>query len=335
MTLNPQEYVQARRRALVRPENRTPEQIRSSLMQSIGGLQEWERPDLEPRITETRSLPGCRAERVEITTRPGLTAFGWFLTPSSQKPNQPRPGILYLPGHGSGVASDLGMEPDGSQLAPGDKSGYHNLFPLQLIGWGYPVFALEQIGFGERRTPRAISDGPQATSCHEDMGASLMLGETVIGWRVWDAMRALDYMETRPEIESSRMAAAGISGGGLTSLFTGALDTRVKVVIVSGYLNTFEDSVLSLYHCIDNYAPGLLHVAEMKDIAALIAPRALWCENGIQDDIFPIDAFRKTTASLKTVWEKAAHPERFEAHSFPGGHQWNGAPLPDFLKAHL
>ena len=68
--------------------------------------------------------------------------------------------------------------------------------------------------------------------------------------------------------------------------------------MVSGYLNTFRDSVGSLAHCVDNYVPGILNWAEMHDVAGLIAPRPLFVESGEQDNIFPIAA---SIASFRDV----------------------------------
>lgn len=72
----------------------------------------------------------------------------------------------------------------------------------------------------------------------------------------------------------------GISGGGLVAAFASALDERIKAAVVSGYVNTFEASIMAIRHCIDNYVPGLLQDAEMPDIVGLIAPRPLLIESG-------------------------------------------------------
>src|ERR1041385_360733 len=82
----------------------------------------------------------------------------------------------------------------------------------------------------------------------------------------------------------------GISGGGTVTVFSTALEPRIRAALVSGYLNTFKDSVGSLAHCIDNYVPGILNYAEMHDIAGLIAPRPLFVESGEKDNISPIKA---------------------------------------------
>jgi len=162
-----------------------------------------------------------------------------------------------------------------------------------------------------------------------------MLGETMTGWRVWDAMRALDYMVTRPEVDPQRLATMGISGGGMTSLFTACLDTRVQVAVVSGYLNTFRDSILAVNHCVDNYVPGLLKVVEMPDMAGLIAPRALFAESGTKDPIFPLPAFEQAVARLREIYAAFGVPERFGWEVFEGDHQFHGVGAFAFLKKYL
>ena len=108
----------------------------------------------------------------------------------------------------------------------------------------------------------------------------------MIGWRVWDIMRTIDYIATRSELDPSRVGCMGISGGGTATLFATALDSRLRVAMISGYLNTFRDSVGSLAHCVDNYIPGILNWAEMHDVAGLIAPRPLFVESGERDGFF-------------------------------------------------
>ena len=82
-----------------------------------------------------------------------------------------------------------------------------------------------------------------------------------------------------------------------------ALEPRVRVAFVSGYLNTFYDSVGSLAHCVDNYVPGILNWVEMSDIAGLIAPRPLFVESGEKDRIFPVEASVSSVRS-PDKWKK-------------------------------
>src|SRR4029079_12088996 len=94
----------------------------------------------------------------------------------------------------------------------------------------------------------------------------------------------------------------GIWGGGTARLFAAGLEPRLKVALVSGYLNTFRDSVGSLAHCIDNYVPGVLHWAEMHDIAGLLAPRPLFVESGEKDNIFPVRASVESFNEVRKIY---------------------------------
>jgi len=124
-------------------------------------------------------------------------------------------------------------------------------------------------------------------------GAALLFGQTMIGWRVWDVMRTIDWIETRKELDAKRVGCMGISGGGTCTTFSAALEPRIKVAMISGYLNIFRDCILSLSHCIDNYVPGILNWAEMYDVAGPIAPRPMFAESGSKDRIFPIAGSRE------------------------------------------
>jgi hypothetical protein len=156
------------------------------------------------------------------------------------------------------------------------------------------------------------------SSCRPAAGAALLLGETMVAWRVYDVMRTLDWIETRDEIDSKRVGCMGISGGGTVTTFASALEPRIKAAMISGYLNTFRDSILSLSHCIDNYVPGILNWCEMYDVASLIAPRPLFAESGDKDGIFP---FGQGALAEHEVFDGE--------HSF-----WGKRGLP-FLAAHL
>jgi len=148
-------------------------------------------------------------------------------------------------------------------------------------------------------------------------------------------MRAIDWIETRKELDAGRVGCMGISGGGTCTLFTSALEPRIRAAMVSGYLNIFRDCILSLSHCIDNYVPGILNWAEMYDVAGLIAPRPLFVESGERDNIFPIAASRASFARVKKVYEVFGAGALTEHETFDGPHSfWGKRGLP-FLAEHL
>jgi dienelactone hydrolase len=252
-------------------------------------------------------------------------------------------------GHGRGAGSTIGIAADGSQRplpsldpplrpfskgTPGTAAEYDADYGLQCVRHGYVVFALETIGFGMRRDAQTQQDHDASHStCLREAMAALMLGETLPGWRVWDAQRALDLLETRPEIDANRLGVMGISGGGLVALFAAALDTRIATCVVSCYFNSFAESVLAIDHCSDNYVPGLLNVCEMPDLAALVAPRILVCEGGSEDDIFPVAAFENAVRQARKIYAAFDCPQSFSAHTFEGGHLFHGEAAFAFLNS--
>jgi hypothetical protein len=148
-------------------------------------------------------------------------------------------------------------------------------------------------------------------------------------------MRAIDYLGTRPEVDSARIATLGASGGGTTSLLTGAVDQRVKVAVVSAYFNTFRDSIVSISHCPDNYVPGLLQDMEMYDLSGLVAPRALFVESGRNDRIFPIAGSQTAAEKARAIYRSFGVPDRFGYEIHEGAHEVHLVGAFDFLKRAL
>ena len=303
--------------------------LRAKLTELVGGFPQ-ERCDLQPEVLETREFPSYIRETVQFKSRLHSVIFGYFLSPKHLNNSTPNPTILCLAGHGRGVDDIVGIEEDGSMRT--EWGGYQNDFALQCVAHGYTVLAIEQFGFGHRRDAVAHQKGGGTSSCQPSAGAALLLGHTMVGWRVYDAMRAFDYLSTRPEVDMSRLGIMGISGGGTTTFFTAAMDTRIKAAVVSGYFNTFRDSILSLSHCIDNYIPNVLQYAEMYDIAGLIAPRALFVESGTADTIFPIEATRFAVNAAKAIFTCFNADDKLGFEVFEAGHSFYGVGAFEFLK---
>lgn len=307
-------------------------ELRAKLRKLVGGLDSEPIP-LSPRIVETKEFASYRRETILLASRPGLELFGYFLTPKSV--TSPTAAVLCLPGHGRGVDSIVGIAEDGSQREIGKPEEYQYDMAPQCVEKGFPAFAIEQMSFGHRRDAKARDSGAAVSSCSRDSMAALMLGETMTGWRVWDAMRGLDYMLTRPEVDPEKLITMGISGGGLTSLFTTALDTRVAACVVSGYFNTFRDSILAIDHCVDNYVPGLLQLVEMPDLAGLIAPRLLFTEGGDRDPIFPVEALEQANDRARKIYAAFGVPAHFDSQLFEGEHWFHGKGAFAFLHNRL
>jgi dienelactone hydrolase len=293
--------------------------LHAKLAELVGGFP-VQRAALQAQTLETRDFPAYRREKFVFESRPGVLVLGYLLTPRDSA--QPHAAMICLPGHGRGVDDIVGIDAQGRDRT--DKPGYQHDFAIQVVEHGMAAVAIEPLAFGCRRDAVTRKKGAEATACQPSAGAALLLGQTMVGWRVYDVMRTIDWIETRKELDARRVGCMGISGGGTVTTFAAALEPRIRAAMISGYLNTFRDSVMSLSHCIDNYVPGILNWAEMYDVAGLIAPRPLFVESGIKDDIFPIEASKASFARVQKVYEvfgaaPLAQQEVFnDVHSFYG-----------------
>ncbi len=303
--------------------------LRAKVSELVGGFPA-ERADLRSQTLEVREFPAYRREKFIFQSKPGLYVLAYLLTPKTQGPFAT---VVCAPGHGRGVDDIVGIDEHGKDRT--DKAGYQHDFALQVVEHGMAAVAIEQMAFGCRRDPRTRKRGLGNSACQPTAGAALLLGQTMIGWRVYDVMRTIDWIETRKELDSKRVGCMGISGGGTCTTFSAALEPRIRAAMISGYLNTFRDSILSLSHCIDNYVPGILNWAEMYDVAGLIAPRPLFVESGEKDDIFPLQASLASFARVKKVYEVFGAADLAQQETFDGPHSFWGVKGLPFLARHL
>jgi dienelactone hydrolase len=304
--------------------------LRAKLTDLIGGFPSQRQP-LRPMTLETRTFPGYRREKIVFDSRPGVSVLAYLLFPATA--TAPAATVVCVPGHGRGVDDIVGIDEQGHDRT--DKAGYQHDFAIQVAEAGMAALAIEPMAFGCRRDPLNARQGLSRKACDPTAGGALMVGETLLAWRVWDVMRTLDYIATRSELDSSRVGCMGISGGGTATLFSAALEPRIRAAMVSGYLNTFRDSVGSLAHCTDNYVPGILNWAEMHDVAGLIAPRPLFAESGERDNIFPIKASIESFGHVCEIYGVFGAADRVEQEVFPGEHSFWGERGIPFLARHL
>ena len=304
--------------------------LRAKLSELIGGFPATRAP-LRPVTLETRAFAGYRREKIVFDSRPGVSVLAYLLLPDRAQP--PAAAVICVPGHGRGVDDIVGIDEQGRERT--DKAGYQHDFAIQVAEAGMAALAIEPMAFGCRRDPLNARQGLSHKGCEPVAGGALMLGETLIAWRVWDVLRAIDYIATRRELDPGRVGCMGISGGGTATLFAAALEPRIRAAMVSGYLNTFRDSVGSLAHCVDNYVPGILNWAEMHDIGGLIAPRALFVESGEKDNIFPIAASVESFRQVREIYRVFDAADRVEQEVFPGEHSFWGKRGIPFMARHL
>jgi len=299
--------------------------LRNTLVNLLGGFPK-EKCALDPREDKPIHLDGYSRQKIQFTSRNGLDVTAYLLKSADYNPDNAL--IICVHGHGCGAYSVIGLEADGS---PRIIQNPHRDFALQCVRRGYAALAIDQVCFGTRREHIAREKSLEHNSCSPIAGAALLLGQTAIGWRVYDIMRTIDYVETRDDLNPERIGIMGLSGGGTAALYTAALEPRIKASVISGAFCSFKESIMAMEHCICNYVPGILEHAEMWHIAGLIAPRGLFIETGTQDPIFPTNGVLYAYNKAKQIYEAFAAENMIGIEVFDGDHFFYGGACFDFL----
>ena len=298
-------------------------ELRAVLLRLLGDFPA-ERCPLAAETLEIVREDDFTRELIVFHSRPGEYVQCYVLTPHAA-PLPLRP-VVALHGHGSSPRQLIGINANETERQTSTEERLD--YGRELAQRGYLVFAPGQRGIAERMEDapyRSETAAPWVNSCQMAGMNALLYGQTLLGLRVWDVLRLLDYIETRPEPLVEGVGCVGLSGGGTTTLFAASLDSRITCAVLSGSFNTFRASLLSRLHCSCNFVPGILQYAEMADIAGLIAPRPLLVESGTEDPIFPVEGVEQALDALRAIYAVFGAPERLTADIFEGSHRWNGA----------
>ena len=254
-------------------------------------------------------------EKLRLHVGEGVQSPIYLLTPKQEPPYKP---ILVFHGHDPSAQYCLGNYPDEETARINLETD--NNYARALAEAGHLVCVVEQRGMGERLTD-VVSEFITRSCRHLSFFYQLH-GRTLLGERVWDGMCAATWLLSRNDIVGG-LGCTGHSGGGTTALFLSALDERFSTIVVSGYFNSFRGSILAMEHCECNYVPHLLELAEMGDIASLLAPRPFCAINGEQDEIYPVAFAREQFETVRRAYElhDANHACQLSVHA--GGHAYN------------
>jgi len=132
-----------------------------------------------------------------------------------------------------------------------------------------------------------------------------------MGQRVWMAKRGIDLLQAQPDVDPEKIGVVGLSNGGVSTMFVGAMDERVKLTVAAGNLIMHHRMWhTTLIHCRCQYLDKLDGVLDYYDIFALIAPRPLVVQNGEKDPIFPIKSANQAYASIEQAYQIAGAPDK-------------------------
>lgn len=252
-------------------------------------------------------------ERFEFANGLGDVVPGVLLLPKQRTGKVP--GILYCHWHGGEY--DKGkvelFETNHTPVAPGPA----------LVERGFAVLAIDAACFGERhgRGPDGLRGGAGEMSASK---FDLWLGRTLWGRILRDDQMALDYLASRPEVDTNRLGAMGMSMGATRTWWLMALDERLKAGVAVACLTRYQDLIAAgglKYHGIYYYVPEVLRHFDTEAVIACAAPRALLCLNGDRDEGSPVSGIRQIEGVASAAWAAAGATERFESRVFPGlGH---------------
>lgn len=252
---------------------------RTMWLKSIGLWPLPERTPLEAEVTDTLERDDYVVEKLHFQSIPGAHVAANLYRP--HQIDEPLPAVLYLCGHTRGKV---------------------NLTYQQNPRWfgshGYVALVLDPIQLGE-------CQGMHHGTHREGRWDWYSRGYTPAGTEVWNAMRALDYLETRSDVDADRFGVTGLSGGGVISWELAAADTRIKCV--SPVCQTGSMSQLICDRGIDGHCDCAHFINYFRwdtaNIGALIAPRPLLVAAGADDALWRPYAYRDQVHRIRRVYE--------------------------------
>lgn len=254
-------------------------------------------------LMEDNVKAGMRIRKYTIRVAENLNMAVYVLSEPSAIPTK---AIMTLNGHGTLGAKEI--------YASGEKS-----FGSELVKMGYLVVAPELFGYGEAKADGYSDDCDACESCGYLEPRLIHMGYNLLGLRVWEAMKALDF--ARKEFGIDTFAVFGASGGGQVCNYVGVLDERIDRMIVAAYPNLYKYSILAIRHCICNYVPDQMKAGESFYVTSLAAPeKKLLVINGDKDPIFPKQGSDIAFEYLEKVYKKLGAQENYTSEFFDGGH---------------
>lgn len=266
---------------------------------------------LEPKMLSFQIKDGYRFDEMEITSTDNRRIHIVMTIPTSG--DGPFPAVVCIGGHGSTLyspydATTVSIDPQKSKI------DYHYYR-----------------GFGTALAKRGFVTISTTVSQHEVYEE----GRLLMGERLWDLMRCVDYLESLPFVDNARIGCGGLSLGGEMSMWLGGMDQRMVVTVSAGFLTTMDH--MEQDHCMCWKFGGLRELVDYADIYALTAPRALQCQNGKLEPVsqFYVPLARQALKEVQPIYDDMARPENLMLDVHEGAHIVDVPGLLYFIEKHL
>lgn len=272
------------------------DRLRARVAAALGVDVEAPRTPLLAEVHGVVPREGYRIERLSFESRPGMVVTAHVMVPDG-------------PGPFPAVAIPIGHYWDHGKADHRASAIAHGLARQGVLTLIYDAF-----GQGERDIP---GNG------HSVHWGLVLTGRSNLTFMVWDTIRALDYLETRPDVDPLRLGVTGGSGGGLNALYTAALDVRVQVAAPAIYPMDLAAQIASeIEHDPCALLPNLLGFTNTDEVAALVAPRRQRWLAGRDDPYFPFAGTEAAATRAAARYEALGAGGAFDLVTFAGGHQY-------------
>ena len=307
----------------------------------------------EVTVDSRHTFDGLDIERLSWQLPAGPPTEAVFIMPS--RATGPLPGILALHDHAGnkflGWRKVVRTGKDDWEIQERHQAEYYD-----GLGWaneiarrGYAVLVHDTFPFASRRvrvkdvSPEVRADGvdPEPgdlagierynafAAAHEHVMEKSLIsaGTTWPGVYLVEDQRALDVLSSRPEVDPSRLGCAGLSGGGMRTVFLAGLDDRIKVAVAVGFMTTWRDFLLDkcFTHTWMAYVPLLPRDLDFPEILALRTPAATMVLNCRQDPLFTLAEMERADSILRETFARAGAAERYRCNFYDGGHKFDRA----------
>lgn len=269
-----------------------------------------ERTPLNARVTGRYEGPDFIVENVVLTTRPGLYLCGNLYRPKTG--TGPFPAIVNPHGHWKdGRLHQEEDVPAPKSLSEKPAAGRANLtgIGVNLARRGFICFSYDMMGYADTLQME------HRTFTKDDLRA-WSWSVNLLGLQLWNSIRVIDYLESLPEVDRSKIGATGASGGGSQTFLLGAIEPRIAATVPVNMVSAHMQG-----GCLCENGPGLRVGTDNAEISAVLAPRPQllisctgdWTKNTLNEE-YP---------QIRRVYERMGHPERIEAVQFHYQHNYN------------
>lgn len=280
-----------------------------------------------------------KVESVELTSSSG-TAYTRELYMLDTLEELQMPIYVLRPQDGCGKTA-LALHPHGSDGKNGlvgliknseikeTEERFSYTYAFDMLEKGYTVFCPDILGAGDRR-PISF-DQPKKSDCTAINNALISIGLNLHGLTTFELTRAVDFIfEYGREngLDTDDLICMGFSGGGLAAIWLAAVEKRIKRIYVSGYFHSLRKTLLQSNFCGCNFVPNMWRTIDMDSVALLCAPRMLYIETGLDDNLNGIDGLgtvKKMVEKVENVYKNIYGSDNFRFTVCEGKHKWYGA----------